>query len=685
MKTIFTPLKIGKLEIANRAVMTAMECGLAKINGNPTSRLIDYYFARAKGGAGLITTGITRVDNWTGVGAPRQLSLANRFNIRGLRKLTKKIHETDTKIFAQLHHPGRQNFSALIYVWPLMMGCEAVIPGFAKLFGPLVRFYMGFLKLFRLAPAVVAPSAVPCQFLKTKTRALYLWEIKKLERKFIKAALRAQKAGFDGVEIHASHGYLIQQFISPRTNKRTDIYGGNFDNRYRFLKNIIDGIKKSCGSDFPLSVRLTVDEYYKEAGDEAGIKLDEGLKFAKAIEASGADVINVSSATYETMNQWLEPVTYAPGWRKNLAKSVKEVVKIPVIAANLIRSVNQAEDQLNEGYQDFIGLGRPFICDPNWVQKAKAGQSDAITTCINCLNCFETLNKNAWVGKPLECAVNPFIGYEIANETLPPIGLGKKAVVIGGGVAGLKSAEILAKQKYNVVLLEKAAKIGGQLFLAAAPPNKDRLFTVVTDLEYKCKELGVEFIVNTEAIAENVSLYKPDMIVLATGSLPFLPPIVGSNLSHVFSVNDVLTGKTNLQGKNVVVAGSGLTGLETAEYLACRGNQVTIIEMQEQIGPSAYHQNLSDVLERLAEYKTSYKTSVKLTEIKEDSILLTDTKSNKTEQLPCDAVVLSLGAQKNDYLLNDLKSICTDVVVVGDANKPGKISDAIKSAILALV
>ncbi len=682
---LFTPGKIGKLEISNRIVMTPMEIGLAKFSGSASKEVIQYYYERAKGGVGLIINGITRVDNLTGVATPRQLALSSNSNIRGLKPLTKKIHTTDTKIFAQIHHPGRQNFAALMYNWPLMKGMAAITPGFGKLFGPLVKFYNGLLdKVW--APSVVAPSAVPCRHLKQKTRALKRFEIKRIIKKFIKAAVRAKKAGYDGVEIHASHGYLIQQFLSPRTNKRTDEYGGSFENRYRFLKEILEGVKQACGQDYPVIVRLTVEEYYTDAeGEDRGIVLEEGLKFAKAVEQSGADAIDVSSATYETMNKWLEPVTYAPGWRKNLAAEVKKVVSIPVIAANLVRSPKQAEEQLQEGVQDFIGIGRPTIADPYWAVKAKNGEDLLINNCINCLNCFESLNRNAWVAKPLECAVNPLFGHESDMDHFSQEGKGQKAVVVGGGVAGLWSAIVLAKRGFEVTLIEKEKSIGGQVNLAAAPPNKERIHQVIDDLLYKLKQLNVEIVTGVNANAEVVAKYNPKKVVLAAGSVPFMPPIPGRELPHVYSVNDILMEGVALTGKKVVVAGSGLTGLETAEFLAAKGNEVTVIEMMDRIGPTAYHQNLHDVLEHLEYFHTKFITSVRLEKINEKSIIIKEMKSGEEREVEAEAVVLSIGNRKNDGLFEEMKKICDEVCLAGDSARLGKIADAVKSGYEAAI
>lgn len=298
---LFEPGKIGSLEISNRTVMTAMEIDFGRFDGRLSRLQSDYYYERALGEVGLIITGITRVDSLTGVGSPLQLSVADSGSVRSLRKLTERIHTTDTKIFCQIHHPGRQSYTAMIYNWP-MIAFFSKIPGFRKIFGPMVSFYRKWMKL-TYEPSVVSASDVMCHHVNQKVRALKTREVEKLVRKFVKGAERVKAAGFDGVEIHGAHGYLIQQFLSPRTNKRTDRYGGSFENRFRFLKEIITGVRKACGSDFPISVRLSVDEFYQnDTGDDRGITLPLGIEIAKATAALGVDVLNISSATYETIN-----------------------------------------------------------------------------------------------------------------------------------------------------------------------------------------------------------------------------------------------------------------------------------------------------------------------------------------------------------------------------------------------
>ncbi|PKN43807.1 MAG: enoate reductase, partial [Deltaproteobacteria bacterium HGW-Deltaproteobacteria-17] len=342
---LFSEGMIGNVAIRNRTVMVPMAVDMANFDGTPSEQITDYYEERASNGLGLLITGIVRVNTVHGGYLARQLSMAYDRHIQPFAQMVERIHAHGTKIFVQLHHPGRQGLSVLETATLPIEIMGRVWPGFYK-YLPQVFKTMG--KFPAMAewfmynmpfPPVLAPSSVPSRLYNQRTRAMLLREIKSLERDFIKAARRVQLSGADGVELHASHGYLIQQFLSPQSNKRTDEYGGSLDNRMRFATNIIRGIRSECGPDFPICVRLTVDEYYREIGEPGqGIELEEGVEMARRLEQAGIDVINVSSAGYETYNWWMEPMSFECGWRKHLAAAVKDAVSIPVIAANLIRT-----------------------------------------------------------------------------------------------------------------------------------------------------------------------------------------------------------------------------------------------------------------------------------------------------------------------------------------------------------
>lgn len=672
---LFTPFNIGSLSLKNRFVMTPMETGMAGFDGRPTELLTDYYLQRVRGGTALICTGICRVNNIHGAAAPKQLSLVHNSSIPSFQMMNDRIHAEGGKIAVQLHHPGRQNYSALIGIWP-MVEVFSKIPGFSKIFSPIVKSF-AFLEEKIYAPPVSAPSAIPCGHVNQKTRAFKTWEIRSLVKDFVKAASRAKRAGFDAVELHAAHGYLIQQFLSPYSNRRTDEYGGSFENRLRFIKEIIEGIRLECGSDYPLLVRLTVEEFISEDKDNRGITLDLGVKIAKALEELGVDALDISSGSYEQTNKWLETVNYKAGWRKYLAAAVKKEVNIPIIAANLIRSAEQAVSQIEEGTQDLIGLGRPLLADPELPLKIKEGREDEISRCIVCCQCYESLLTNAWLGKPLRCSVNPTLSL-VRNESQKSEGT---VVVVGAGAAGLQASLTLKKRGFHVVLFEKSSEPGGQILLADKAPDKEKLGWCIDDLSQSVSEAGVDIRLNTTADAEAILDESPDAIILATGGIPIKPPITGVSQDNVYTFDEILSGSRFPEdGEIIAVIGSGLTGLETAEYILSKGKNVMVVEMADNAAPGAHFQHRDEALESLEKDNALIYTSMKLTEIREKSILLEHTGNGEKKELETDAVVLALGSRALNELEKELSAFAGEVHVIGDASGIGRIADAVEQA-----
>ena len=679
---LLSPGKIGNVTIKNRIVMPAMMLDHGQFNGTPTEQMMDYYEERAKGGVGLIITEITRVNDIHGVGAFAQLAVSHDYHIKPLTEMVRRIHRHDCKIFIQLHHAGWQAEALTIGMVPLAIGMEKIMPSFSRKFYNLVPFAQKLEKKGLVLP-VAAPSKIEsCKFTGAKNRALRHSEIVKLEKQFIRAAKRVQLAGADGVELHASHGYLIQQFLSPHTNHRKDEYGGTLENRMRFLLNIIDGIRNTCGKDFPIIVRLTVDECYEKIGETGkGYTLEEGVKIARRLEDAGVDAINVSSANYETMNYWLEPTSFELGWRKHMAAAVKKQVKIPVIAANLIRSPEQAEVQISEGTQDFVALGRPLLADPHWALKVQEARVQDIKRCICCLWCFESMRTNAYLGRMGECAVNPSMGYEREINNLARNGNGRVVVIVGAGPAGLTAAEILAKRNFKVIVMEKNAFVGGQLQLADKPPMKDKISWCYEDLLNAAKKTGVEIRLNTMATPDLVSELNPYAVIIAAGGQAVKPKsIPGAELYNVCTVTEILNGKINPHGKRVAVIGSGMSGLETAHALAEKGNQVIVVEMAKALAPGAYVQHTNDILPRLVQCGVQFVTGKKLVSILENEIVLEDTTDAKKETIQVEQVVLSLGVRPVNELYESLKGQYPNLYLVGDAEKVGRIAEATRSA-----
>lgn len=629
---LFTKGRIGTLEIKNRIVMPAMGTNLASYTGEASDEIIRYYEERAKGGCGLIVTEITRIDNETGVGMPNQLCAMDLKQIPRLEILARTMHKYNTKIFLQLHHPGRQNHAMMID-----------------------------------GRQIAAPSAIMSSAIGEMPREMTTEEIEGLVVKFVKGAVFAKMAGIDGVEIHGAHGYLVGQFMSPKTNHREDKYGGSFEKRMRFITEIIMGIRAKCGSDFPISVRIDGDEFV-----EGGISLEEAVKEAVYLEKLGVDAINVSAGTYESVTTIIEPISYPQGWKRHLAKAIKKAVNIPVIACDVIRKPDMAETILKEDNLDFVALGRAQLADPQWGKKAKEGREDDIRPCISCLNCIESIMKC----ENIKCAVNPRTGKELEYPDFNKNGQGRKVVIIGGGPAGMEAARVLALKEFAPIIFEEKEYLGGNVYLATKPPLKDKLNWF---LEYERKaieKLNVEVRLNERATLDKINEIKPYAVFVSTGSNPIIPPLPGIKQSFVYTSTDVLEGKVSLENKSVVVAGSGMTGLEISELLASKGNKVTVIEMADKIGPTAYLPNVVDISMRLAKGGVSLLPCSKLTNIKQGEIDIENTKSKNVTTLKADAVVLSLGVKSNNELVKTIEGNYEIVEVLGDAGKTGRVVDA---------
>ena len=677
---LFSPMKIGNVEIKNRIIMAPMCMGFGQYNGCATETMMDYYEERAKGGVGLIFTEITRINDITGASSFGQLGMSHDYQIPALREMAGRIHKHNCKIMVELHHPGRQNLGLMIGTVPICnIGSKLMGNLYTKILTQAVIPQGKKLQDKHIVPRTVAPSK--CERSKMSdsvNRELSVNEIKRIICQFIEGAVRVKKAGCDGVELHAAHGYLIQQFLSPNTNKRTDQYGGSLENRMRFLLEIIDGIRSNCGKDFPIVVRLTVDEMYSEIGQNGkGYNLEEGIKMAKILSDKGIDAIDVSSAAYDTFNYWLEPTSFTPGWRKYLASEVKKVVDIPVIAANLIRSPKQAEMQLEEGTQDFISLGRPLIADPHWPNKVKSGNENLIKRCVCCLYCFESMMKGAYKYTHGNCSVNPFVGRE--NVSLKQNGNGRKVLIIGAGCAGLTAAELLSKRGFDVTVLEKESKQGGQLNLASKPPHKEKINWVCEDLLSNAINSGAKVLFDIKADKNIIASYSPEFVITATGGNAIHPK--SFNGDNVVTVTQVLNGSIDISNKKVAVIGSGMTGLETSELLVSKGNKVTVVEMADKIAPGAWFQQLDDALPVLEKAGTEFLTSHKLLSVSSSGIELENLKEKKAVAIKVDLVVLSLGVRSDNSLYNDIKnSDSSKVYNIGDSNKIGRIANATESA-----
>lgn len=651
---LFEPVKIGSLEIKNRFAMAPMgPLGLADAEGGFNQRGIEYYTARARGGTGLIITGVTFVDNEVEEhGMPNcPCSTHNPVQfIRTAREMTERIHAYDSKVFLQ------------------MSG------GFGRVTIPT--------NLGEFPP--VAPSPIPHRWLDKTCRELTVEEIHSIVKKFGDGAYNAKRAGFDGVQIHAVHeGYLIDQFAISFFNHRTDEYGGSLENRLRFAKEIVDEIKERCGKDFPVTLRYSVKSFIKdwrqgglpgEEFEEKGRDIPEGIEAAKLLVAYGYDALDVDVGTYDSW-WWNHPPMYQKkGLYLPYTKLVKEAVDVPVICAGRMDNPDLALGAVNDGACDIVSLGRPLLADPDLVNKIRSGKIADIRPCLSCHEgCMGRIQEYS----AINCAVNPAACRE-KETALTPALKKKKVLIVGGGVAGCEAARVLALRGHEPVIYEKSSQLGGNLIPGGAPDFKEDDLALVAWYEHTLKELGVEIKFNEEVTAETVKDINAEAVIIATGSAPKIFNL-GDN-SKVFPAADVLTGAVN-PGNDVVVVGGGLVGCELALWLAQNGKKATIVEVQDKLlalnGPLC-HAN-SDMLKELIPFNgVKVLTSSKIIKATENGALV-DVKG-ETQEIKADSIVLAVGYNSVNSLYDELKYEIADLHLIGDARKVANIMYAIWDA-----
>ncbi|MCF8110038.1 MAG: FAD-dependent oxidoreductase [Desulfobacteraceae bacterium] len=642
---LLEPCTIGSMEIKNRFVMAPMSLNLNK-DGFVTDSMVRFYEERAKGGAGLITIGDGIVDSPIGNNVIESTPLDDDMYIPALRKLTQAVHEHGSKIAMQLSHGGRRAGRA------------------AK---------DGYLKVTR-GKIPVAPSALPHPVPgQVVPRELTKEEIKELVVKFGEAARRAVDAGFDAIGLHCAHMYLCGEFLTPWANQRTDEYGGDFEGRLRFVLEVIDEIKKKTGPQHPLIIRMNGRE------PEGGNTLEEIREIARRFQEAGADAIHVSvgfgAPTKDPgLIPSITPMRAPHGIIVHLAENIKKGVSIPVITVNKLGNVSYAETILQEGRADLIGLGRPLIADPMLPKKVMEGRSNDIRPCICCCRgCLQNvLEKNI----PVACSVNAEAGHEMEKSNIKPAEIRKKVLVLGGGPAGMQTALIASQRGHEVLLVERGSELGGQLLLASLPPGKQDILPFTNYLVNQIKKSNVEVKTSTEILPEWLKENRPDIAVLATGSIPVMPEIPGLESRQAVSARMVLEG-VELPGQDIVVIGGGQVGCETAELLAEQGKNIVIVEMLEGICKELDHINRIPLELALESHGVRILTKSKPLEITEEGVRVQH--MGNEEFLPASHVVIATGAKPAfDDVEDVIRQEVSDIFVIGDKSAPQGILEAVR-------
>lgn len=630
---LLEPVKVGTMSLRNRIVMPPMCTRLAAPDGSVTKRMIDYYSERARGGVGMIIVEYSWIDEKESRAAISQLSVHSDHMITGLGELAEAIKVHGAGAVLQICHAGRQTTSAIMGKQP------------------------------------VAPSAVPCKFLRVMPRELTLAEIEEIQDAFAEAARRAKQAGFDGVEIHGAHGYLICQFLSPYTNRRTDKYGGPLENRALFALETLEKIREKVGSQFTVGYRMSADEYVP-----GGLTLEETAKFAEMLEEVGVDYIHVSAGIYETLHHVVQPTYIERAHLLHLAEGIKKRVEVPVIAVGSL-DVETAEKALREGKADLVSLGRALIADPEIPKKLIEGRIEDIRPCIRgnegCISRFFT-------GQTIRCEVNPAAGRECEFRIVPAT-LKKNVVVIGGGIAGMEAARVAALRGHKVTLIEKEEKLGGHAIEASVPKFKDDIRRLLSWLTKQVEKVGVEVKLKTEATPEFVKMLKPDVLIIAVGSDYIVPTIPGINKPFVATAADVLLGRKAV-GEKVVVIGGGLVGCETALFIAEElKKKVTIVEMLDEILIGVEPICVMALMERLRKAGVKIHTGWYLEEVTDKGVICTDKKWRRHE-IEADTVVLAMGLTARKELVEKFKGLAPEVYVIGDCVEARKIYHAFEDA-----
>jgi 2,4-dienoyl-CoA reductase-like NADH-dependent reductase (Old Yellow Enzyme family)/thioredoxin reductase len=637
---LFEPYTLRGVTLKNRLISAPCERNYANTDGSVTQRYIDYVAERAAGGVGLINLESIYVDP-VGRGHIRQLGIHDDKMIPGLKRMNDVAHARGAKMAAHLYAAGREASSYITGRQP------------------------------------IGPSNVPCKVLAGGDipKELTLAEIREQIELFGEAARRAVEAGFDVMMVHGAHGYIVEQFFSPFSNKRTDRYGGSIENRMRFPLEVVARVRSVVGDNVPVAYRMSADEKL-----EGGVTVEDSIRLSIELEKAGVDLIDVSAGIYESIGWIAQSMAFPRGCLVEDGWKIKQQVKIPVSIVGRINHPGLAEEILAAGKADFISLGRALHADPYWPIKAREGRVDDIRICPACMSCSDQLATNL----PITCAINPEAGRE-GELKIKPASKVKKVLVVGAGPAGMEAARVARMRGHKVVLCEKNDQMGGQVNYSAKPHHKKEFLGIVNYLEGQLKKSAVEIRMGTDVTAALVKEINPDAIIIATGAEPIVPFTPGVDKPHVCTAIDVLSGKVTLRKGATALIGAGLVGLETALFFEETGiTPVVIIEPTDKLGGNVGLRTglyARHAVTASPHIEVRLKTTVE--EIKEGSIVIQN--EGKYDELSVSNVVLAAGMRNNNDLAEELKAagFTGELYLVGDCNFPRTIKEATEEGALA--
>jgi len=651
---LFEKGKLGSKVTKNRIVMAPMGDNMANADGSVSDQAIAYYAERAKGGVGVIVTGVVCVDY------PRGKTIACQYRLDGIKyvagwaRMAREVHRYGALLIPQISYVGAAGDIEITEGMKLHRVSDPIGGDQKQLPGSKVDVDYD-------------PTADNFETITTE-------ELKELEQKYINAARYAQMAGCDGVEVHCV-SYIIGQLTTPSINHRTDEYGGSLENRIRFAVNVIKGIRETCGPDFIIGARMPVHKWETD-----GLTDEETIQIAKAYVEAGCDYLDANNGLPPRITCLMENQRYEQGARVDQAEFLKKHVDVPVIAVGALREPDFCEKVLADGKADFVKLGRALIADPEWPEKARTGRTREIRRCISCMDaCYGNLAKS----QPIQCCLNPEVGYEsILRATIRPPKEQKYIVIIGGGMAGMQAAITAHDRGHKVTLLEAEQCLGGQLNIASVPPHKHYINWAKEWFLHEIDRRNIDVRLGFKADLRSIQLLNPDLVLVATGAVPIIVPIPG--IENGVQAWDLLAGKVDIpKDKKVAVIGGGTVGCETAELLGTYGNKVTIFEMTDVIARGLESANLMDLLEVFEEMEVKILRNSKVTEISQDLVVTYEREGERKEE-SFDFVVLALGQKSDcDELVQSLEVSEIEYKVIGDAANPSDFQNATTTAYFA--